>query len=225
MSDPVLAIPVLGEPDLFRQCIESIDIECRLVVIDNSPDSFTWDIVPDECHVIDMPGNIGYPAAVNLIIKSLPREPFWLIANADVTFAPGDLARLVAATDDYGWVGIKDWRVFGLTADAVERIGLWDEHFHPCYCEDADYERRATLAGVRWGFIEGETTHVGSVSLRQHEFDNARSYPRNVRYFCDKWGVPSVRAPGGYATPFDKGGAVSDSTEPTLSRLREQAWR
>lgn len=227
MSSPVLAIPVLGEPEMFRRCIESIDIDVRLVVIDNSPDGFTWDIVPDDAHVIDMPGNLGFPASVNLIIKTLPHEPYWIVANADTTFAPGDLGRLISVTaaGELGWVGINDWRVFGVTADFVERVGFMDEWFHPCYCEDADWERRATLAGVRWGFIEGETEHVGSVSLREHQFDNARSYPRNVRYFRDKWAVPAVRAEGGCDTPFDGGGSPAETTTPPLSRLREQAWR
>lgn len=219
---PVLMIPVLGEPEMFRRCIESIDMDVRLVVIDNSPDGFTWDIVPDDCHIIDMPGNIGFPASVNLIIKTLPLEDFWLVANADTEFAPGDLQRLADCTD-YEWVGIHDWRVFKLTGAAVERVGFWDENYHPCYCEDADYARRCTSADVSWGFIEGETTHVGSASLREHQFDNARSYPRNVRYFREKWNVSGVWvAGGGYATPFDQGDGHDH--QPSLRRLREQAW-
>lgn len=225
---PVLAIPFLAGD--LRPALDSIDLPVRLIVIDNSPDGETWDVVPDDAHVIDMPGNIGYPASINLVIKTLPHEPFWLFANHDVVFAPGDLARLVttAHTGEYGWVGINDWRVFALTAEAVSRVGLWDEHFHPCYCEDADYERRCDLAGVRRGFIEGDTTHVGSAVIRdfpEYGRANQRTYPANVRYFCDKWGVPAVRSGGGYATPFDRGGDVADGTEPSLPRLREQAWR
>jgi GT2 family glycosyltransferase len=225
---PVLAIPVLDNPDLFVKCLASIDADVRLIVIDNSEDSFTWDLVPDGAHVIDMPSNIGYPASVNLVIKSLPHEPYWLIANADTEFAPGDLQRLLGATEsgDWGWVGIRDWRVFGLTAETVERVGFWDESFHPCYVEDADYERRCTLAGVRWGFIQGETTHVGSVSLRdhRHRVGNDRSYPANVRRYREKWGVSAVRVDEeGFATPFDRG--LPGDEQPRLSVLRTQAWR
>lgn len=219
---PVLAIPVLDHPDYFRRCIESIDMAVRLVVIDNSADGLSWDIVPDDAHVIDMPHNIGYPASVNLAIKANPLEPYWLIANADTEFAPGDLHRLAGATETWGWVGIRDWRVFGLTAETVQRVGFWDEGFHPCYVEDADYERRCTLAGVRWGFIEGETTHVGSLSLRTHRLDNDRTFPRNVRRHEEKWGTP-VRGQGGYATPYDRG--FPSDEQPSLSVLRDNHWR
>jgi hypothetical protein len=224
---PVLAIPVLDNPDLFVKCLASIDADVRLIVIDNSEDSFTWDLVPDGAHVIDMPSNIGYPASVNLVIKSLPHEPYWLIANADTEFAPGDLQRLLGATEsgDWGWVGVRDWRVFGLTAETVERVGFWDEGFHPAYVEDCDYERRCTLAGVRWGFIDGDTTHVGSVCLRdyRHRLGNDQSFPRNIQRHVDKWGV-LPRADGGFATPFDRGGSLADGLGPSLSILRTNSW-
>ena len=226
---PVLAIPFLGNADALEPVIASIDMDVRLVVIDNTTRSVAIDVVPDGAWVIEPPGNLGYSASVNLVIKSLPAEPFWLIANHDVVFAPGDLQRLAGATEsgDWGWVGIHDWRVFGLTAETVERVGLWDENFHPVYVEDCDYERRCTLAGIRWGFIEGETTHVGSAVLKgsySAQRDNGRTYPRNVRYYSDKWGVPGVRTEGGYSTPFDRGGSLADGTEPALSRLRDLAW-
>lgn len=220
---PVLAIPCLNRPDLLAKAIASIDIPVRLLVIDNSGQGITLDVLPDDAHVLDMPANIGYPASVNLAIKCYPLEPYWLVANADVEFAPGDLHRLVGATEsgDWGWVGVVDWRVFGLTAETVLRVGFFDEDFHPAFCEDADYERRCTLAGVRWGAIPGDTTHVRSVSLADHAQDNARSYPSNVEHHVAKWGVPP-RGAGGYATPFDKG---YPSPGPSLSRLRANAWR
>ena len=65
---------------------------------------------------------------------------------------------------------------------------------------------------------------VGSVSLRQHYADNRRSYPENVRYYCEKWGLPGVRAEGGYSTPFDRGGSIKDWDPPSLSRLRRLSW-
>ena len=223
----ILAIPVLDNPDIFKRCLDSIDADVQLVIIDNSGESMTWGIAPDDAHIIEPPANLGFSASVNLVIKATPREDAWLFANADTEFAPGDLHRLLqhTASGGWGWVGLTDWRAFGLTAETVQRVGLWDENFIPCYCEDADYEHRCTLAGIRWGFIEGDTTHVGSVSLRLHYEDNQRSYPENVRYYCDKWGVPGVRAPGGFTTPFDRGGSLADGTAPDLSRLRRLSWR
>lgn len=204
----------------LRRCIESIDIPVRLLVIANGGSD--WDWLPDDAWLVELPHNIGYPAAVNLAIKCYPFEDSWLVANDDVIFAPGDLARL-AAVERYGWVGIRDWRVFKLTAETVERVGFLDENFHPAYVEDADYERRCDLADVPWGFIEGETSHDRSACLREHRRDNDRSYPANLDYHVRKWGV-GVRMPGGFATPFDRGDELGGGAL-ALSRLRSLAWR
>ena len=216
MSRPVLAIPTLGQRHVF-DAIASIDMPVRLCVINNGGRT-DWSPMPDDAWLVDLPTNIGYPAAVNLAIKLYPHEPFWLIANDDVILAPGDLARLVEAEGD--WVGINDWSVQKLTEHAVETVGWMDEDFHPAYCDDADYERRIDLAGLTRRFIQGETTHAGSACLRVHRPDNDRTYPRNVQYHRDKWGV-GVRQGGGHPTPFDRP-AVPPS--PSLSRLRAGAW-
>lgn len=216
---PVLIIPVLNRPDLLARCIASIDIPVRLLVIDNGGAAF--DVVPEDAWLLDMPTNLGYPASVNLGIKCYPHEPYWLVSNADVEYGPGDLQRLCDAEGD--WVGLTDWRTFKLTAHAVETVGFWDENYHPAFCEDADYERRCDLAGLRRTFIEGQTSHVGSVTLEDHRADNARSYPENVAYHARKWGA-GVRMPGGFATPFDRGQGLGDWTLD-LRRLRSQAWR
>ena len=205
---PVLAIPVINRPDLLRRAIESIDTDVRLLVIDNSGEGITHEVIPDDTWLIEPPSNLGVAASWNLAIKCYPTEPYWLIANADTEFAPGDLQRL-ADSDEYGWTGINgDWRAMKLTADTIERVGWFDEDFAPIYCEDADYERRCDLAGVRWGFIEGETSHAGSVCLQDHRDDNARTYPSNVAHYEAKWGT-GVRGAGGYSTPFDRGFPVA----------------
>jgi hypothetical protein len=219
---PVLAIPTLGRPHL-RACVESIDIDVRLLIIANG--GHDWDWLPEDAWLLQPPNNLGVAASWNLAIKCYPSEPYWLIANDDTIFAPGDLSALLQRTEsgEYGWVGINgDWRAFGLTAATVRAVGWFDEQFVPCFVEDADYERRCTLAGVRWGFITGETTHAGSACLRDHGHDNARTYPLNVQYYLDKWGT-GIRQSGGYDTPFDQGHPLPCG--PSLSRLREQAWR
>ena len=103
------------------------------------------------------------------------------------------------------------------------RVGFWDEDFHPAFCEDADYEYRCTLAGVRWGFIQGETSHVRSVSLDDYRRDNERSYPANVARYVAKWGG-MLRGGETFTTPYDRGGSLAGHTEPDLSALRANAW-
>lgn len=215
---PVLTIPFLtGEADLAR-CISSIDTDVRLVVIDNSDEGLTD---PDLAGwVIELPHNIGYPAGVNLAIKCYPHEPYWLIANHDVVFAPGDLDRLIAEMQKPGprWVGMNgDWRVFGINAECIDTVGWFDERYVPCYGEDVDYERRCTLAGVPWYFIDGGATHAGSASIREPRYGarNAVTWPANLAYHVAKWGG-GFRGGETFTTPFDGHPPVAG-----VSRLRE----
>lgn len=219
-----LAIPFLTGFDDLRRCIASIDTDVDLLVIDNSFEGVPVDVTG---WVLPMPTNLGVAASWNLAIKSHPHEPFWLIANHDTVFGPGDLARLIAEMEKPGprWVGMNgDWRVFGIDAEAIETVGWFDENYHPIYCEDVDYERRCTLAGVPWYFIEGGATHVGSASLEEPRYRvaNGRTYPANVAYHVRKWGG-SHRGGETFTTPFDRGGSVADWTLD-LSRLRDNAW-
>ncbi len=221
---PTLAIPFLTGQDDLRRCIRSIDAEVDLLVIDNSDDGVMDIDLPG--WFLPMPTNIGVAASWNLAIKSHPHEPFWLFANHDTVFASGDLDRLIAEMQKPGprWVGMNgDWRVMGLSAEAVEAVGWFDENYHPIYCEDADYERRCTLAGVPWYFIDGGATHVGSATIRDPRYAraNARTYPANVAYHRSKWGGP----PRGerFTTPFDSGASLAAWTLD-VRRLRDLAW-
>lgn len=219
----ILGIPVLNLPDMLRACLASIDTDVRLVVIDNSGTGELGDVAAEfGALVVEPAANLGYTASVNHIIRSFPREDAWLIANADVVFAPGDMDRLIA--EPGGWVGITDWRVFKLTSDTVERVGFWDENFYN-YCSDADYERRCDMAGVDRHFIDGETSHVGSVVIRSEaRFANANtvSYPRERSYYDAKWGG-GLRGGETFTTPFQRGGSLAEWTLD-LAHLRGVVW-
>ena len=225
---PVIAIPVINRPDLLRACLASIDepVE-RLIVIDNSGTGELGDVASEarpDALIVDPPANLGVAASWNLAIKSTAAAPWWCIANADTIFGPGDLERLAGSMQDRGWVGMNgDWRVFGLWAETVERVGFFDENFHPIYCEDADYERRCDLSDVSWGFIDGGAKHEGSAAIRSGFAEaNARTYPANLDYYRRKWGG-DLRGGEQFTTPFNRGGSVRDWSLD-LSRLRTLAW-
>ena len=225
----LLCIPVLNRPDLLAKCLASIDYPVDLLVIDNSPEAFAAEVVAEhyagDYFVTEPPANLGYGASVNLAIRTHPKDPFWLVANADVEFAPGDLERLVTEmSQGAGWVGITDWRVFGLSAEAVDRAGFFDEGFHPAFCEDADYERRCDLTGVSRYFIDGQTTHVRSVTLGEERYArrNAQTYPSNLAYYEAKWGGP-LRGGERFSTPFDSG-AHPRTWSLDRRRLADNDW-
>lgn len=226
---PVIGVPCINRPDLLERFLRSVDTNWPIVVIDNSDGEDILRVCRERgVRWIGMGGaNLGVAASWNLIIRTHPHEPWWCIANADTELGPGDLDALAVAMEKSGpaWVGMNgDWRVFGINRDCVDIVGLFDENFHPCYCEDADYEYRCSLAGVAWYHINGGATHVGSAAIHSDPTlmaGNARSYPANVAYFEAKWGGP-VRQ-GVYTTPFNRGGSVRDWTlDPR--RLRELAW-
>lgn len=224
----VLSIPVLTRPDLLAACVASIDAPVdRLVIIDNGG------VVPDlqppssvgELIVTRPPANLGYSGSINHVIKTHPDEDWWIFANGDVIFGPGDLDRLAGAMENGGnWVGLTDWRVFGLAWDTVVAVGFWDENFHPCYCEDADYEYRCRLAGVPYSSIPGTTSHVGSVVIQEARYANlnAQTYPANRAYYRAKWGG-DLRGGERFTTPFDQGGSVAD-WRLDLERLLDNRW-
>lgn len=226
----VLAIPVINRQDLLAKCLQSIDTEVDLIVIDNSFSGFAAATVVEhyegEFFVTEPPANLGYAGSVNHIIQTRPAEPFWLFANADTEFGAGDLQRLIEEMDKGGprWVGVTDWRVFGLTAEAVDLAGFWDPNFHPAFVEDCDYERRCDLAGVTRYFIDGTTTHVRSVSIgeERNARSNAKTYPANLAYYAEKWGGPP-RGGERFSTPYNRGGSIRDWTL-SRRRLADQQW-
>lgn len=234
MVVPVLGIPILNHPDLLRACIASIDHPVgRLVIVDNSPEGqmaeVAFDAAPDcveQVFVTEPPDNLGYGASANLVYRTNAHAEWWAIANADIVFAPGDLARLAEAMDaEPKLVGLRDLRVFGVNLAFLRTVGLFDENFHPAYCEDVDLRYRARLAGVPTSFLDTETTHIGSVCYQRdarYVHQNSRSYPRNVAYYEAKWGGPMGRER--YETPFDRGGSVADWTLD-IGRIRDNAWR
>jgi GT2 family glycosyltransferase len=226
---PLLAVPCINRPDLLERCLASIDVvPDRVLVIDNSPDGLDFripDHLADVTYVDAPPANLGFGGSVNHAIRTHASAPWWCIANADVEFGPGDLARLAAEMTGARWVGITDWRVFGLTFEAVERVGLWDENLHPAYDDDCDYERRCDLGGVSRHFIPGTTSHVGSAAIRSDERyarANARSHASNRAYYVAKWGG-QPRGGERYTTPFGQAASLA-AWSLDIRRLRDNAW-
>lgn len=231
---PLLAVPVINRPDLLAAMLRSIDHPVgRLLVIDNSPASemaTTALQAAPECvadiTVTEAPWNLGVAASWNLALKAGASEPFVVIASNDVTFAPGDLARLAEAAPGPQVVMLREFGAFSVSPEVVERVGLFDENYHPIYAEDCDYRWRASLVGVPVIDLPSGTVHVdgGSLCYRSdptYAQANGRTYPANVAYHRAKWGgLPWHEV---YRTPFDAGGDVRD-WRLDVSRLRTQRW-
>jgi len=222
---PVLGVPILTKPELLDELLATIDVEVgRLVIIDNG--GVIGDVTNAE---VVRPGrNIGVAASWNHVFAMAPEAPWWMIVGFDITFAPGDLTRLVEYMDAVTEPTVAllgTFSVFGINRAAIETAGTFDENFHPAYFEDNDYDYRCRLTGVTLtGLPSGLQHRVSSTILARGLFrnENDRTFPRNAHYYRKKWGG-SPRAEG-FDTPFDAGGSPAEwELEP--GRVEELSWK
>ena len=171
-------------------------------------------------HCIRHP-NAGVAGAWNEIIKLFP-SPRWMIVNNDIEFAPGDLRKMehfiAGYTSDnrpgifYGNHGAS-W--FSITADCVEKVGLFDENLHPAYLEDCDYSRRCDLLGMPRANVpdchavhglapDGRDQSKGSCTVNAAPdlaALNSRTHAGNFAYYERKWGGRNGEEK--FKTPFN----------------------
>ena len=231
---PVLALPILNRYDLAAGMEASVDHPVgRYYVVDNGgeyPEDRPF--AAGARHVCRPGHNLGVAASWNLTIKANPLAPWWLFVNSDAVFGPGDLERLAEHMDSRTGPAVASlldppmfYSAFAVNAAAIEAVGLWDESYHPCYCEDSDWQARAArIGGVDLARVRSTAGNAegGSVTIREPGTDNGRTYPENVRYHIAKWGGPPWHEQ--YGTPWNLGGDLDVSEQPALSRLRAQAW-
>jgi GT2 family glycosyltransferase len=136
-----------------------------------------------------------------------------VIANDDVYFSDGDLARLaekaVRCRERYivtcaGYhlrlkraLPSHGYAVFAINPVALDAVGCFDENIFPAYCEDQDYARRARLSGLAEENC-GETLvhHAGSGAIfadRVLLHQNGITHRQNLEYYWRKWGGDSGR--------------------------------
>ena len=139
-----LTIPVLNRFDVLRECVASIDCQIdRLMIINNSADPSKEAVISEmiasqpmvTAHRVITPiVNMGVAASWNFAIRQFRDDDVILIANADTTFAGGDLIELwnTADHDQPRWVGVNgDWRIMALNRACIDVVGMFDENYHP----------------------------------------------------------------------------------------------
>ena len=230
VSIPVLIVPTLNQLQPLRKMLESIDVEIdRIIVIDNGQQTvrIPHRVMNSNVEWVRLPHNIGVGASWNLGMKATPQAPWWMFANDDLTFGPGDLRRLEEAVDPRA---AAVYLMFGLASFAITRhtlnaVGYFDENIHPAYNEDLDFMRRSDLLGLPrvetgfTGFHEGSATIMADPVLRAV---NGFTHGQNDAYYIRKWGGAKL---GGetFTTPFNRGGHMGEwQLDP--ERLRAQAW-
>ena len=95
---PVLGFCTLKRFDLADRLLASIDYPIEhLVVVDNSGLQ-TWTPTKPDCvgklWTIRVPFGLGLVGAWNLIVKSTPYAPYWVLVNDDAWFEAGSLEKI-----------------------------------------------------------------------------------------------------------------------------------
>lgn len=191
---PVLGFATLSRFDLAQRLLDSIDYPVeRVVIIDNSGKREFQPQVNEnvkDLWVIQLPHGLGANGAWNLIIKSTPFAPYWVIPNDDSYFEPGALQKIAENVDTqaFNFVNVNPkWSCVIPTEGSVAKAGLWDEAFHPIYFDDDDYEWRMKELGIPFHTIDALVHHNNSSTLKSgFQEQNNRTYSRNQSLFNNK---------------------------------------
>jgi GT2 family glycosyltransferase len=191
---PVLGFCTLSRFDLAERLLASIDYPVEhLVIVDNSGLAKWEPTKPDSVRnmwVIRVPYGLGLVGAWNLIIKSTPYAPSWLLINDDAWFEPGALEIIAKETDknaiNFVEIGTK-WSCVVFGEGMVDKVGLYDENFYPLYFDDNDLERRIDFHEVPKKLIKAKVHHENSSTLNSgFQTQNGRTYLANQERFTRK---------------------------------------
>jgi GT2 family glycosyltransferase len=183
---PVLGFAVYSQFSKADRLLDSIDYPVEnLVIVDNSGAKAWKPKKPDSVvnlWFIQVPFGLGLVGAWNLVIKSTPYAPYWILVNDDAWFEAGALETISKEADPeaINFVDIiPDWSCVVFGEGAIAKAGLYDERFYPLYFDDNDLDRRMEKAGVRIQRIEAKVYHDNSSSLKGKSEQNNRSYAAN----------------------------------------------
>jgi GT2 family glycosyltransferase len=191
---PVLGFATLKRFDLAERLLASIDYPVEhLVIVDNSGTQ-TWNPTqPDKVKnlwLIRVPYGLGLVGAWNLIVKSTPHAPYWVLVNDDAWFGEGalDIIAQDANPDGLSFPHISpEWSCIVLGQKVVEEVGLYDERLYPLYFDDNDYQRRIEKAGLPIRRIDAIVHHQNSSTLKSgYEQKNSKTFRANEVLFDSK---------------------------------------
>ena len=192
---PVLGFATLSRFDLAQRLLDSIDYPVEhVVIVDNSGkrefEPLVNPFLVKNLWVMQVPSGLGANGAWNLIIKSTPHAPYWVIPNDDSWFEPGALQTIAEQVDTeaFNFVDVvPQWSCVIPTEGSVARAGLWDEAFHPIYFDDDDYHWRMKELGVKFNTIPAKVHHDNSSTLKSgFQERNNQTFKRNHSLFTNK---------------------------------------
>ena len=199
---------MLNRGDLLIRMISSIDYPVeKLCIVQNGRDDTVDEAIRDiaagrnnliEKVYIERPfRNMGVAPAWNSIIKSFPECDYWLIANNDTVFLPGDLEKYHTLIKENPHSIIADasksFGCFAITKAVIAEVGLFDENIWPIYSEDIDYYVRMQKKNIQLIAIPSDIGHSndGSWTIKSNQVyaaSNNVTQNSNAVYVAEKWG-------------------------------------
>jgi len=213
-----LGVLILNRGDLLLRMIDSIDLAVeRLCIVQNGHDDSVAQALQyiaagrnaliDKVYIERPFRNMGVGPAWNSIIKSFPECEYWLIANNDTVFLPGDLQKYLDLHRQNSHAVIVDashgFSCFLISPEIIAKVGLFDENIWPIYHEDIDYAVRLQRAGINCISIGSDVgqSNNGSWTIRSNSNYAARNsvtQANNGIYVDQKWGKNQQ-----YKTPWN----------------------
>jgi GT2 family glycosyltransferase len=205
---PCLGVLILNRGDLLLRLFQSIDYPIhKLCIVQNGNDD-TVDQAIEEIRSSKGPWinkvylerpfrNMGVAPAWNSIIKSFPECEYWLIANNDTVFLPGDLKKYHTTwqNNQHSLIAAANgaFNCFIISPYIVQQVGLFDENIWPIYHEDVDYFIRMQKAGISRIPLQTDVgfSNDGSWTMRSnatYHQKNQITQHSNGEYVDAKWG-------------------------------------
>lgn len=185
-----LIVPVMKNFKGLTELMHSVDMPVLPLIQDN------W----TENHGVSKAWNAGIRQAIEQGCEAV------VIANDDLTLAPGTLGKLVVSLDEADLISgvnhedaqsgvylsdFPDYACFAIEPEKfTDKFGWFDENFSPAYFEDNDMAYRIKVANGMQGLrLDASIHHKGSVTQNMDGgVVSSEMFERNRAYFVSKWG-------------------------------------
>lgn len=202
-----IGIPTLNRYDLLKPTLERYVKDfpgVGIFIVDNGKQKIK---THGNVVVVGTIRNIGVAASWNLLCGMIFRtEDVAIILNDDIYLGVGTEA-IVAEIMTYGegfFAGHLGWCAFAIRKETYEKVGKFDERFHPAYFEDNDYGYRLlTIHKIPYRVSDVFTPkeyRVSSTIEKNPELNIG--FERNKKYYIKKWGGEPGHET--YLTPFNQ---------------------
>ena len=205
-------VPVIL-PDMAEYCLENYELDPSLMlIVDNTPDSYCRKFEARGFQISYHPHNLGLAASWNRGVKRLEAgELLWIITQSMI-FPHGYQVLVDAAQKASRWgvMSYHNWHLMGITKEAFDLLGAFDENYYPAYYEESDWMRRKDVYNATHdGEVFQPTVHIycgcqgNNITYRRGVVNVAPWDPNfsGKLYYMAKWGGDGGQER--FVIPFD----------------------